>query len=468
MAWSDALRRVRGVIAALFAVVTLTLNVPAASPASAAELDIIAVAPTGDSHAIQHLVIEKSLALPPGGTLLFYDALNQSEIVKISIPDKPSFNRVDRKAGVIAPSIARLNEWLAQMRAPTPGDPNFIHASPLLDTLAPVIAEYGGPARVMLVGGPWFSAPGVYSAKTYVGAFASDGLLLGSRSESPFGTEGRQDLHNVTVDYCVMGGVGVFSSPLQFEHFHRAWSLLAQRRGARLATFSTDMASCLNGFLRTTAAEGQHFAFDEADARVKRMERVEEATPHLGTWQPTPPSPHASLPAARWAPPAPAPVQRTTFDLPARTTPPVNLRGPAWIGIKWAEGIDLDLYARCSPNAPFLFYGNQLTVEGRHDFDFRGGTGQDFEVVELGLCPDISRAEMWVNFFEGSVGSPIKATAAIKFEGGLYKTEFTMPALTGNGGHDFAPNAAKSGPNWVRIDVRSLLHLPAHTASTAN
>jgi hypothetical protein len=266
-----------------------------------------------------------------------------------------------------------------------------------------------------------------------------------------------------------MGGAGIFSSPAQGEMIHRSWSLDLQQRGANLSTFTTDMSACLNSFAQPTAVEGEHFAFDEADARLEHMERVEEATPQVDTWQPKPSSPSEIAHPGPWAAPAPATQQRTTFDQPLRTTPPTSLTGPAWIGIRWTETVDLDLYARCSANSPFLYYGNRLSPEGRHDFDFKGGTGEDFEVVELlAPCGDISKAEVWVNFFNGSVRTPIKGDVAIKFGGGLYKTRFTMPALAGNGGRGFAPNGTMTGPNWVRIDVRSLLRLPTRAASRSN
>jgi hypothetical protein len=432
-----------------------------ARPADAA-VRIIGLPKAGDAAEIQAMVAGLALALPLGDTLMLYDARDQVEIGSISIPNDRIQSRPERKLELILPAMAALKRHLAPMAASKADEPALIHASSFFDAVAPIIAAHRAEGvRILLLGSPWFTAEGALEKKDYLGSFPSDGLILAGRSESPFGTQGWRDLTGATVDYCYQGGG--FLNPEHRERVERAWSLLVAQRGGQLTSFSGDTKTCVDRFAAPKAPEAKAFAIDPTDAQKRFMYRSLEAAPRiinapaLKTEQATPPpASDARL------------VEAARFDQQARDQPPLTRSGTAWVGIQWQEPVDLDLYVRCSASSPFLYYGNQHSPEGRHNLDIQAGSGTEFETVDLtASCPDISKAAIFVNFFEGTVRAPIRGIVAIEFDGGLYKRGFAIPALSGNGGQGLSPSASMGAPYWVKIDVLAVLNLNTRAATRA-
>jgi hypothetical protein len=434
----------------LFAVVALLC---AMGPANAT-LRIMGLSHSGDVRQIEIAIAQQALDLAPGDTMILFDARTRTEIAKSEIPNDPSKARPERKLEYITPAMAKLKAYFAA--APPAGvDGSVIDASPFLDAVAPLIAQHSSEdVRIGLIGSPFFTAPGALARADYQGSFPSDGLILGDRARSPFGTLGRQDLNGATIDYCWTTGPTTFASPQQSDRVERAWGLIVSQRGGQLTTFSGDLQSCLNRFGLAKAPEAKTYTIDQTDAQVFAMYKAKDIAPQILD----------AAPIKTAQPPAP-PVndlqaQAARFNQPGRTTPPSTLIGPAWIGIQWREPVDLDLYVRCSPRAPFLFFGNQRSAEGTHEYDFRGGTGSTFETVDLtASCADISKATIFINFYSGRVSAPITGIVAIKFDGAIYKADFTMPALSGNAGRGLSAAGDMGGPWWVKVDVPALLRL---------
>jgi hypothetical protein len=438
---------------------TLALAAPAA-----ATLRIVGLPKAGDAHQIEITIAGWALALPPGDTMMIYDARERSLIGSIAIPNDPTKARPERKIEFIQGAMAALKKHLADMPPAKADDPNLIDASTFLDFLGPIIADHSSEqVRIALIGAPWFSAPGSLERKEFVGSFPSDGLIISDRTRSPFGTQGRHDLHNVAVDYCYTGGAGVFLTSQHAERVERAWSLLIAQRGGRLTTFSSDQKSCFDRFAEPKPPEARQFTIDQADARMMYLYRPQDATPKIldaappvKIGDPVPPPSTAAMSA-----------EAARFDKPARTTPPATMKGTAWIGIQWQDPIDLDLYVRCNSSSPFLFFANQHSFEGHHNYDYRMGSGKEFETVDLTTpCADISKADVFVNFYEGVVRASPKGVFAIEFNGGIYKANFEIPALTGNRGQGLSMQGTMDAPYWVKIDLPTVLKLNARTAAS--
>jgi hypothetical protein len=407
-----------------------------------------------------------ALALLPGDSLMFFDALTGTSISPtIAIPNDPTKARAERKIEFIVGAMAALKKSLATMQPVKVDEPILINASAFFDAIGPIVTEHSAEGvRVLLFNGsPWFSSTGSLSKKDYIGTFPSDGLLLADRSRSPLGTRGKHDLNGATVDYCYLttGGSDAFLNPDQQGRFERAWSLLIAQRGGQLTTFSADTKTCVDRFAQSKPPEARQFALDETDSTMQYMYRTQDAAPRI-----------VNAPPVKTGDPAPPTSSSTIreeaarFDKPGATTPPSTRTGTAWIGIQWKDTIDLDLYVRCGSSSPFLFFGNQHSPEGRHNWDFRGGTGTEFETVDLTApCPDISRAEVFVNFYEGAVQASPKGVVAIQFNGGLYKGKFEVPALHGNLGQGLSASATMGPPYWVKIDVPTILNLNASASA---
>ena len=410
-----------------------------------------------DPAQIKPLIVARALALAPGDTLTFYDVPNSKKLTSITIPNDPAKARPERKVEFIAPAMAILNRYFAT--APPAGGENLT-ASSFFDAMGPTLME-NGLGSVLLVGSPWFTAPGSLEKKEYIGAFPSDGLLLADRSKSPFGTQGKHDLVGVAIHYCfTTDGSSSFLNPEHKERVERAWSLLIAQRGGQLATFTDDLKTCFDRFADPKPSEEHHFAIDPKDATMQYMYRAQDVAPKIMNAQP--------VKTGDTAPP----VSRDTradaarFDRPQRTTPPSTRTGPFWAGLQWTDRIDLDLYVRCDPTAPFLFFGNQHDYEGHHNGDFRSGTGREFESVDItSSCQDVTKAQIFVNFYEGSVRTSPKGVFAIEFDGGLYKADFEVPAHEGNRGAGGNEAGTMGGPNWVKIQLSSVLHLNGNVAA---
>lgn len=430
------------------------------SPRAGATERIIGLSHAGDPAQVRALIAGEALALPPGDTLTLYDALAQKKIASIAIPDDPTKARPERKVEYIVPAMAALKAYLA---APGGNDPALINASPFLDAIGPFVTDHSAEGvRILLLGSPWFTAPGSLEKKDYIGSFPSDGLILADRSKSPVGTRGKHDLEGATVDFCyVTEAAHGFLTVEHKERVERAWSLLIQQRGGQLTTFSDDLKSCFGRYAEPKPPAGHQFAIDPKDATMNYFYRPQDIAPRMMNAQPVKTGDASVL----WSASAMR-AEGERFNRPARTTPPSTRTGPAWIGIQWKDPIDLDLYVKCAPSSPFLFFAHQLSAEGRHNFDYRGGTGTEFETVNLTApCADISKAKVFVNFFAGSVRASPKGVFAIEFDGGLYKTDFVMPAHSGNQGAGGSEAGTMGGPYWVKIDLPAVLHLNARAAA---
>jgi hypothetical protein len=426
-------------------------------PAAAAEY-AIGLSHSVDTAQIKPLIVERELALAPGDTLTFYDVPDGKKLTSVTIPNDPAKARPERKVEFIAPAMAILNRYFAT--APPAGGEN-LNASPFFDAMGPTLMEHG-VGSLLLIGSPWFTAPGSLDKKDYVGAFPSDGLILADRSKSPFGTQGKHDLGGITIHYCyTTDGANGFINPEHKERVERAWSLLIAQRGGVLGSFTDDPKSCFDNFSAEKPPEPHHFAIDPKDATMQYMYRAQDVAPRIMNAQPV----KTGDSSGSWTPDAMR-AEGARFDRPARSTPPSTRTGAAWIGIQWKDPIDLDLYVKCDPTSSFLFFAHQRSPEGRHNFDYRGGTGTEFETVNLtSACPDIAKAQVFVNFFSGSVRASPKGVVAIEFDGGLYKASFEMPAHEGNRGAGGNEAGTMGAPYWVKIDLASVLHLNGSVAA---
>ncbi len=424
-------------------------------PATAAQF-AIGLSHSADPAQIKPLIVKRALTLAPGDTLTFYDVPNGKKLSAIELSDDPVNALPAHKATIIASAIAALNRYFAA----APASAENLDASPFFDAMGPTLMEHGVNS-ILLVGNPWFTAPGSMEKKDYVGAFPSDGLILADRSVSGVGTKGKHDMSGIAVHYCFTTDAGKFINPEHQERVERAWSLLIAQRGGQLATFTDDLKTCFDRFSQEKPPEAHHFSIDAKDASYQAMYRIQDAAPRVMNAQ------HVKTDDASnsWTPEAMR-AEGARFDRPARNTPPSTRTGPAWIGLQWKDPIDLDLYVKCDLASSFLFFAHQHSPEGRHNFDYRGGTGTEFETVNLtSACPDITKAQVFVNFFSGSVRASPKGVVAIEFDGGFYKASFEMPAHQGNRGAGGNEAGTMGAPYWVKIDLASVLHLNGSVAA---
>jgi hypothetical protein len=434
-------------------VAPLALALLAAVSPAHARFRIIALPEVGDGLAIMRSVVGVGLSMAPGDETIVFDGLEGKQIADIKLGDDRLLDRVERKAQALAPSLHAVKLFTDAMTPMTDDAPARINGSAFLDAMGPVLAAHPGPADVAILGSVEFTAPHGLADKAYRGTFPSDGLLVHDRSASPFGALGRHDLPGANVYYCFPEPPSFFVSAEHLDRMKRAWALLIGLRGGRLVAFSGDQNSCLDRF-KTQAIDPIVVDLDADDIKVLRMYRPVEVAPAIMDAGPIKPSVLVTR-----APPPNGAVEAARFNQPSRPTPPRTMQGIAWLGIKWPDPVDLDIYARCRPNTPFLFYGHQSSPEGRHNYDYRSATGDAFETIDLTTpCPDISKAQVFVNYYAGKTSTPPTGVFAILFDGGVYKVPFALQATEGNEGR-LSAQGEMSGPDWVKIDLGEALHL---------
>src|SRR5262249_11918129 len=142
-----------------------------------------------------------------------------------------------------------------------------------------------------------------------------------TRDKSVFGTAGETETTSPLLVHWLYFG-DPWLNELHKEKITRFWGLYLERRGGRLATFSGDLRTALQGFCQSTSAPAfpiKRWVVDEQQNKIEmlRISRNVEITDWI----------------TRDALPEPAP------------RPPETMVGALKIGIRWKSNIDLDLYA---------------------------------------------------------------------------------------------------------------------------
>jgi hypothetical protein len=283
----------------------------------------------------------------------------------------------------------------------------------------------------LLIGSPLYRDEREPSFSMVDGYFPSDGHLRASREESVYGfDEGGVSPPGLFVYWAYFGDP--WMSDLHREHVMRFWTLYLERRGGRLASFSSDLATALGAF--SAEAPGQDAAARgwTPDPRQIRPEMLRATrTVELADW--------------------------LTGDavLEKSPPPPSRLVGPLKIGIRWKENIDLDLYAAPRPGGETLFFQHPRSPEGYYDKDHRSSPGREYEYVEFESPVDVREAQAFVNFYAGACPGGPRGEVRIEFLNRIYSGAFAIASGGGNQG--------RSGPAqanfWARIPVQEILRL---------
>jgi hypothetical protein len=377
--------------------------------------------------------------LPLGASLRIYDAFELRTIAEIRVPNTLAFRSGRTRANQFGEPIRRLREFLAVTNAvPAEVTVGAVRLPQFLDFLA---AEPGRSARdtvVMLIGSPLYAdakEPGFSMLDGYV---PTDGHLAASREETVYGLrERRGTLDGVTLHCGYFGDPWV--SDVHQDKVVRFWRLYLAGQGGRLGAFTGDLATLFRAASSPTdSLPAVSVTIDPAQTKIS-MVRVTR-NPGVADW--------------------------ITRDLSGggATTAPTHTTGPLKIGIRWAGGIDLDLYARPRAGAETLFFQHPRSPEGYYFKDHRSSPEREFEFIEFESPVNVLELDARVNFFEGDAPEGADGEVRIEFDGRIYSGRFSIAGTHGNQG--------RTGPNqrgaWARIDVAGLLKLRTTTARRAD
>ena len=375
--------------------------------------------------------------MPLGSSLRIYDAFALRTVAEVRIPNTIAFRSGRTRANQFGEPIRRLREFLATTNAaPANATEGAVRLPQFLDFLATEPGRSNRDTVVMLVGSPLYAdakEPGFSMLDGYV---PTDGHLAASREDTVYGLRERRGALEGVMLHC-----GYFGDPwvsdVHQDKVVRFWRLYLAGQGGRLGVFTGDLST----LFRAAKSPPESLpplavAIDPSQTKIS-MVRI---TRNAGV--------------ADWI----------TRDLSGggATAPPVRISGPLKIGIRWAGGIDLDLYARPRNGAETLFFQHPKSPEGYYFKDHRSSPEREFEFIEFETPVNVWELDARVNLFEGEAPEGAQGEVRIEFDGRIYSGRFTLEGTHGNQG--------RTGPNqrraWARIDVPEILRLRTATART--
>jgi hypothetical protein len=435
-----------GLAPAVFAAPGETTN-SAASPAPSGESAtfVAGVSPFLDAgvkdavyRGLVRLIVQE---LPLNSTLEIYDAYNLKSITRLTVPDAKVFNSPKTRANQFAAAIGEIKEFLAKTNpkpaGPAPGFDGAIALPEFCDFLSHE-RHRNGRIPVLLLGSPLYQDAREPSFSMVDGYFPSDGHLRVSREESIYGlNSGDSSSQPLLVYWAYFGEPWV--SDLHREKVTRFWTLYLERRGGRVASFSSDLQTAIGAF--SSRAQGEDAASKgwALDASQNKPEMV-RVTRNMGLTD--------------WL----------TGEAPSsQPPPPSRMTGPIKIGIRWKQNIDLDLYATPRRGAETLFFQHARSPEGYYFKDHRSSPGKEYEFIEFETPVDVREARAYVNFYGGNCAESPSGEVRIEFMNRVYRSEFTVEATSGNQGR----TGKSQSEYWTELPIREILRIRESDAQAA-
>lgn len=417
----------------------------------------------------------------PGDELLVYDALQQAPVTRFTLPKQGLFTGNPRaRAQQLKAEIAQLQQFLTGERPRPAGAESAVHAPLFLDLAGTQLRRQGEPLHVILIGSP-LHLNVEDEAFNLEDCFPSDGHLLVSQRESPFGTALKAStLEGVIVHQAYLRPC--FRNDYHQERVTRFLSLFVQQQKGILSTFAADLGLAFQRAKDNVREPCVRAQVDTTDIKVELrhvtprqvpiwfgptnvIQKVVEAAaiaPVQGSSSQVNPAPVQLSAAVENTPPV---SEQVVTSLPAASFPVNSLPGKVGIGIMWSQPVDCDLYVKPSPSAHELFYRNTRSREGRYYHDYRNANvGVDYEYVELNRAVDLSTVSAWINYYKGRTEG-VRGLVVVHHNGRTYHGEYLLAASMGNGGQE---SQSRSGSRyWTRIDLLKIvgINAPGNTAT---
>jgi hypothetical protein len=373
--------------------------------------------------------------MPLNSSLWIYDAYSLKTITHVEIPRVRAFESGKTRANQFRDNIHQLKQFLARTHSkPEAGNLDFTQAVRLPQFLEFVGRNLTGPdhsVMVLILGGPLYLDDKEPAFAMADGYFPSDAHLLATRDKSVFGLKDcGESLQGITVHLGYFGDP--WASAIHQEKVVRFWNLYLSQQGARQGAFTGDLPTVFHAALRggqPPEGHGPRYEIDPTQTKVE-MRRISR-----------------DVGVSDWI----------TQELPAnhRPPPPSTTVGPMRIGIRWQNQIDLDLYARPTPDGETLYFEHMRSPEGYYFKDHRSSPDREYEFIEFLKPVDVWQAEASINFYDGSVPRGPEGEIRVEFNGRIYSTRFSIESDRGNRGR----SGRGQDDYWVTIDIPKMLGL---------
>lgn len=434
----------------LFALLVLAAGIGAATRPALSDNFIVGLPGdfAGERAQIEALISSAFVATKPGDTLSVYNAGSRQRLAYLSVPDNPSYDNQRLKQKTFAGELQAVRPLLEGMKSTASAPPSNIGLPQFLREIAnSALPTFPGKqAEVLVVGSAKYHDEREPQFSMIDGYFPSDGHLLANDDQSPFGVANRQgSLAGVNVHLCSTDTDWI--DDVHRQRVERFWSLYVRQMGGTLASFTPDLKVCAQRFVDKVNETAEQFVVDPTQTKAEML-RI------------TRPPGEAASPAEP-APAVPSGDQFMNPGIDIADEPPINIVGPAKIGIRWpCDACDIDLYARAGPGSDFLYFANQLTKEGRHNKDWRESPdNEQYEYIDFPQPIDLNKLDIYVHFYRGQMAGGVNGAVRLWFDGRVYEMPFKIQSERGNQKANKRPDRLQLGEQWVAIDARKLAQL---------
>lgn len=401
----------------------------------------------GERTAIETLLSKAFLATGPGDSLSVYDAPDRRRLASIAVPDDEAYGNARLKQNTFAGELRGLAPFLEGLERPAPLPANIFFPQFLREFASSALpALPGGTAELLVVGSAKYHDDREPQFTMLEGHFPSDGFLSADDNASPYGASNRRgSLTGVNVHFCTTDDDWV--DDVQRQRVERFWSLYVRELGGKLATFTPDLGVCTQRFVEKVTSTPEEFVLDPGQTKPEMLRVVRSAER----------SDEGGREAIR--------VDGAGFmndGVAISTQVPERTVGPSKLGIRWTCGsCDIDLYARASPEADFLYFARQVTEEGRHNKDWRNSPDAEdqYEYIDFPGSIDIRDLEIFVHFFGGWQEGGVDGAIRLWFDGEVFEKSFHLAAERGNRHPERRPDRVDLGREWVKVDAAELVGL---------
>lgn len=414
--------------AALLASTLLT-----ATPAIADQADMVFIKPgLGQSKCLETLnpiVFGFAKSATRGDTQSYLNADTLEQITDLTVPDNKLYETPSERR------VSRTNQHAAaQLRqfcdTPLTGSKSLPFSEIwrfVGNNMQPDMAT-----KILVIGHPITDDPNSPNTSMVEGLVPSDGHLRTTRTYSPYGLLGEEQLlTNVKVNFVTVNNEWV-KSPAQAAETERFITLSITERGGDLASFAPDIETVLS---RMTKGQSNRLTYRPLSKTDSKLYMTDFSSP--------------------------PPQNESLFERPlseVRLTPQ-QLRLPledVRIALAWSCECDTDLVVTTQAGAPPLYWNNRQTQDGVFVKDYQTANAQrGFETVILSRPVKLSDLQIASNLYSGSPQNGVEGKIRIAIGGKTFETAFHISATNGNSGaglQNIIERNAVNDPHWVLID----------------
>lgn len=270
--------------------------------------------------------------------------------------------------------------------------------------------------------------------------YPSDGHLNAANDVSQFSVVGRGELLKDAIIHWGHPYEWTSSDTYRLK-VTRFQHLFAKGYGAKIATFTGDMASLWRRVVENAAPVAHGFTRDTTE-KLETIEIINqpETKEHTSIYE-----------------------RKLETDVP--TLAELRQARDVQIGISWsAKNVDLDLHVQPHTSAEVLYFNHRISDIGYYHKDFTQSpeTENGYETVTMKVPVDMSDVLIAIDHFSGAAPDGVSGEIRLAIGNKTYGMPFHINSSKGNKGGDRKKTITTRTPandNWLVIDTKKIMGL---------